>query len=820
MKKIYLIFSLLLTFHVSGQTINFPDPVFKSRLLTGSTTYDSANNLINIDVNADGEIQLSEALLVSKIDIQNQWDGIVTDITGIANFTNLKKLNLVEQNIPVIDLTGLINLEECKIHICNTLTLNSSNVPGLISLAFIFNPATSLDVSNNISLKRLNVEHNQLTSIDISNLSNLEEFQCQNNHLTTLDASGLAHLKDLRCFENQLTSINLTGLVNLQILVGNNNQIASFDFTGLGNLDTIYCSNNQLTTLDLSFNNIVTYVGLDHNNLTSVDLSGCAYLTTLYLGNNQLVSVDGSNCPHLNHIEIQNNALEYLNIKKGPPTEVFNIDNNPNLAYVCVDEYENPFVVQNYLASNFPNCTVSTYCSFVPGGEYFTVSGTTSFSESGNCDAESTPVPLQAVIVSSEQNSGTFVAGESGTYTIPLIAGTYTLTPVSPNPAYYAVSPESITLTLPNITDPYTQNFCIAPIGAFNDLEVTLLPIVPARPGFDAKYRLIYRNKGTTEQFAGVFFTYNDALLDYVSSTLAPNTTSTGSLFWEVDNLKPFEEGVIDIILNVNSPVETPAVNINDILTFEANIQNPIPEDVEQTINDNTYTFNQKVIGSFDPNDKTCVEGTTIMPDMAGEYVTYLIRFENTGNYHAENVVVKDVIDPEKFDISSLKPSQSSHPYITRINNNTAEFIFEHIMLAGVPSEERYGFVAFKIKTKATLQLNDTFSNTAAIYFDFNAPVITNEAVTTLTILGTDDFVFANNISLYPNPASTILNVEIKDMLSIHSFEVYNMIGQRVLEIQNPAHTSSIDIARLTAGTYILKALTDKGAAHTKFIKK
>ena len=50
--------------------------------------------------------------------------------------------------------------------------------------------------------------------------------------------------------------------------------------------------------------------------------------------------------------------------------------------------------------------------------------------------------------------------------------------------------------------------------------------------------------------------------------------------------------------------------------------------------------------------------------------------------------------------------------------------------------------LAFKIKTKATLQVDDSFSNTAAIYFDFNHPIITNEAITTVTILDTPNFDF------------------------------------------------------------------------------
>ncbi|HYD90741.1 MAG TPA: T9SS C-terminal target domain-containing protein, partial [Flavobacterium sp.] len=344
-----------------------------------------------------------------------------------------------------------------------------------------------------------------------------------------------------------------------------------------------------------------------------------------------------------------------------------------------------------------------------------------------------------------------------GVYTIPISAGSYTLTPQNPNSDYFSISPESVTIAFPDEASPYTQNFCLSPNGEFYDLEITLVPTVPAQPGFDAEYRLIYRNKGTETESVSVDFNFNDSLLDFVSASITPNGVGIGNLNWENFELKPFEEKVIDIILNVNSPQEDPAVNNGDELIFSASIGDMIPENMDETPGDNTAELAQIVVGSFDPNDKTCLEGDNITVDMVGEYVTYLIRFENTGDYYAENIVVVDMIDLEKFEISTLTPLQSSHEYVTRITEgNKVEFIFENIMLPGMPSEDRHGYVAFKIKTKETLQLDDSFSNTAAIYFDFNHPIITNEAVTTVTILNTADFDFNTDISLYPNPTSGI----------------------------------------------------------------
>jgi uncharacterized repeat protein (TIGR01451 family) len=64
--------------------------------------------------------------------------------------------------------------------------------------------------------------------------------------------------------------------------------------------------------------------------------------------------------------------------------------------------------------------------------------------------------------------------------------------------------------------------------------------------------------------------------------------------------------------------------------------------------------LNQTVVGSFDPNDKTCLEGEIVSPELIGKNVHYLIRFENTGTANAENIVVTDYIDTTVFDINTL----------------------------------------------------------------------------------------------------------------------------------------------------------------------
>lgn len=126
--------------------------------------------------------------------------------------------------------------------------------------------------------------------------------------------------------------------------------------------------------------------------------------------------------------------------------------------------------------------------------------------------------------------------------------------------------------------------------------------------------------------------------------------------------------------------------------------------------------------------------------------------------------------------------------------------------------------MAFKIKTKPTLALGDTFSNKANIYFDYNFLITTNTYTTTFQALSIQDFDFSSKFTLYPNPVQDVLNFNSKENIAIQSVEIYNMLGQVVLTVPNA--TKSVDVSNLIKGNYFVKVNTEKGNSNTKFIKE
>ncbi|CAM3858367.1 MULTISPECIES: T9SS type A sorting domain-containing protein [Flavobacterium] len=645
----------------------------------------------------------------------------------------------------------------------------------LTTLGIDTNNDGNIQVSEAHQVTYLNVSDQNITNLTgINEFINLTFLNCAGNSIITLNLDGLNNLIELNCTNSHIASMSLNGLINLKKITCIANQLITFDASDLISLEELYCDSNELTTLNLN------------------------------------------NSKKLKKIYCWGNELESLFLKNGSIETSISIMDNPNLSYICCDDDQVNQLELLTTQNGILNCNVNSYCSFTPGGTFYEITGNSKFDSNNNgCDnLDYNYSNLKFNQTVSNNLVGVYITNQSGNYYIPVQAGSHTITPNLENPNYFTISPTNITVDFPTQTSPFTQDFCVTANGINHDVEVIVLSLVPARPGFDAKYKIIYRNKGNQVENGAITFTYNNAVLDYVSANPVFDSQGTDTFTWNYANLELFETREIEVVFNVNSPMETPAVNNGDQLNFTAQIT---PMVTDEVLYDNTSAIKQTVVGSYDPNDKTCLEGETVGPDMIGEYVHYLIRFENTGTYPAENVVVKDMIDVSKFDLATLIPLKGSHEFYTRIKDNKVEFIFENINL-DFNDATNDGYVAFKIKTKSTLVLGDTFSNDANIYFDYNFPITTNTYTTTIQALSIQDFDFNSKFTLYPNPVQDVLHFNSKENLEIQSVEIYNMLGQIVISVPNS--TTSVDVSSLKSGNYFIKVNTEQGISNTKFIKE
>jgi hypothetical protein len=387
------------------------------------------------------------------------------------------------------------------------------------------------------------------------------------------------------------------------------------------------------------------------------------------------------------------------------------------------------------------------------------------------------------------------------------------------NPAFFNMTPITTTHIFPELNSTViNQDFCLTANGVHNDAEVVLYPAGVARPGFDAQYVLLIKNKGNQTLTGNVQLAFEDALLDFVSASTSPDNTAINLLTWNYADLKPFETRTINITFNINSPVETPPVNSGDLIHFTATI-NPITGD--EISEDNVFQLPQYIVNSMDPNDITCLEGPTVAAAEIGKYLHYVARFENTGNYAAENIVVKMVIDPDKYNLDSLQLLDASHESTTNIHGNVVEFIFRNINLAasaGDPPVGGHGTIMFKIKSAQTLAAGDQVSNKANIYFDYNAPIETNPAQTLFALLNQVGFNTDQSVTVYPNPAQDWVNINCNSQ--IKSVELFDVQG-RILETYfGTQKMTEFNISDKPSGVYFLKITTQKGVKIEKLVKK
>jgi Leucine-rich repeat (LRR) protein len=854
-KKYFALLLILINSALTAQKITFSDPVFKAKLLQSDADSMIARNLSDdyfaIDVNSNGEIEINEALQVAHLDIEN---ASISSLSGIENFINLVSLqcgnnsindlnigaftkltdlNCNNNNLNTISLTGAINLKNLYCQSNQLMTLNLDDLTNLLSVDCSDNKLTSVQLNNLNNLESLICNNNVITALDLNDLINLltlectrnklsdlntsllvniESLNCNFNQISTLDVTTLLDLKNLNCTNNQLKSVAVDGLTRLSTLNCNFNQLTQLKVNTLSSITFLYCKNNNLQTLEVKGLTKLKVIDFTNNQLTTLDINGLTNLQYLYGSNNKLITLDATNQTELQFLFVSDNLLNSLYIKNGSAESALVFSGNLNLNYICADESEIQYVQDEILNNGYTNCFVNSYCSFVPAGNYYTIESINKIDNNTNgCDNQDGNFLNLKLIISNGSNATTFIPDSTGSYSYGVKEGSYTIFPVLENPAYYTISPKSTVISFPETSSPFLTNYCITPNGIHNDLEIMILPIDNARNNFDSKYKIVYKNKGTVTLSETVNLTFDANALNLETANPIVSSQSSGNLNWNFSNLQPQETRNIFVTLKVK-----PSVSNGYLLKYKASISSSNDE----TPQDNSFDISQVVMNTTNSNDKICLEGDGITPSKIGDYLHYMIRFENTSSSIARNVVLKDIIDISKFDISTLVPLSGSHLFDTKITDNTVEFIFQNINLP-IDAVNNKGYVVFKIKTLPELVLGDEITNSASIYFDYYQPIISNIAKTNILALNTQDIILSDFFLIYPNPVKNILTIVDKKQSEISSIAIYNNLGQLVQMYINATNNSeSINVSQLRTGLYFIKIDSKKGSIVSKFIKE
>jgi uncharacterized repeat protein (TIGR01451 family) len=263
------------------------------------------------------------------------------------------------------------------------------------------------------------------------------------------------------------------------------------------------------------------------------------------------------------------------------------------------------------------------------------------------------------------------------------------------------------------------KDFALQPVAAIDELSVTVTALNwAARPGFRFPYLINYENTGTTSLSPGIVFNYDETKLIYDSCSNAAALQTPGSISVNTGNIVPGQRGSFIGYFTLKTTVP-----LGDTLNAKA------------TINANTFTAYDSVVtivrGAFDPNDKQATPQLSPLQVASGKYIDYTIRFQNTGTDTAFNIVISDTLSDD-LQKESLQMLVASHNCKATVKDNIVFFEFLNILLpdSNVNEPMSHGFVSFRIKPQTTVAVNTIIPNKAAIYFDYNAPVITNIAGT------------------------------------------------------------------------------------------
>ncbi len=143
---------------------------------------------------------------------------------------------------------------------------------------------------------------------------------------------------------------------------------------------------------------------------------------------------------------------------------------------------------------------------------------------------------------------------------------------------------------------------------------------------------------------------------------------------------------------------------------------------------DDTDVDCREIRNSYDPNDKLVVAQDTVdCWNTALDELEYTIRFQNTGNDTAFQVVIIDTLS-EDLDLSTFRPGPSTHSYDVRVlHDRQVMFSFPNINLLDSTSNllESQGSVQFSIHPSIDIPDGTIIQNRAGIYFDYNPPIIT-----------------------------------------------------------------------------------------------
>lgn len=408
---------------------------------------------------------------------------------------------------------------------------------------------------------------------------------------------------------------------------------------------------------------------------------------------------------------------------------------------------------------------------------------------------------LDADLSCNESNGETKLAnwtvkatGYQTTYTNTNADGSFRLPTNNDSTIVTVIPPNDLWAACP---DPATVLFDTAPYDTTN-LELFAqavkncpLLVVDAttpflRRCFVNTYSIHCKNTGTLAAENTQIKVYIDPYYEFINASAPLVSQNEPEYIFDIGTLGIGEAYTLTLQVQISCDAELGQAHCLSVIAVADNTCPDIDNSLAQT------RECQPNIGSFDPNDKRAFsEGKLTEHFIAADsLIEYQIRFQNTGTDTAFTVVIADTLS-SLLDIESIRAGAASHAYRMELEqNNILKFVFNDIMLpdSNVNEPASNGFIKFSIRHKPGLVPGDVIPNKAAIFFDFNEAVITNNLeleIESPTSVGPTRKPIGQRVLVYPQPAHDVVVFEWLDKPDNQQpcrLQIMNLLGQVIYD--------------------------------------
>ena len=532
----------------------------------------------------------------------------------------------------------------------------------------------------------------------------------------------------------------------------------------MANLDVSYDSLSSLPTLPEALGGAGSFLHIENNKLTNLPALPST-LEILYVMNNQLTSLPilPSSMVRLDCYSNQltslpplPNSLSMLTANENQLTSVPNLpdsmqwiflDNNPtlnclprltkiasltffNTAITCIPDY-------GTVGQSIPPLNTKPLCSiFNPNGcsVYSNISGTVFYDANTNCvidpgDAGLNYVKLQLFtgsILQQQTYTGgigdySFLAPGNSLYNIVIDTTTIPFKLNCPASGINTVALSALD------SFSYNNQFSFKCLSPGYDIGVqSILNYGITRPASIVKVNTVAGDM--TELYGAhcatglsgqvqISFSGQATYLGPAPGAIPPTSVNGDTIIWNIADFGSInDQTAFNLMFGIDT-FATPGSNVCIIATVT-------PNNGDYNLSNNILKFCFTIVDALDPNEKE-VYPTHI--DSTNQWLTYTIRFQNTGTAPAVNIHVNDTLD-NNLDPSTFQLLTYSARNLTQIFGKTVIFNFPNINLpdSATSDSASRGYVQYKIKLKNGITPGTTVNNTASIYFDLNSPVVTN----------------------------------------------------------------------------------------------